>query len=87
LKPTVGVVDMDGILLLTSLCDSAGPMAKTVKDITATLNLIAPFQSFEHKTTWDSVSIGFADPNIWRVPAGPTPEDHKIFEQMVNMTV
>jgi Asp-tRNA(Asn)/Glu-tRNA(Gln) amidotransferase A subunit family amidase len=65
MKPTVGDVDMDGVLLLTSLCDSAGPMAKSVRDLIVTLNVMVPSKLFEYQTSWADLKVGFADPDTW----------------------
>jgi hypothetical protein len=71
LRPTVGAVDMDGTLLLASLCGSA------------VLHVIVPGWRFEYKASWKDSKVGSADPDVWLDPAGLVPHDREIFEQTV----
>jgi len=64
----VGTVNMRGVFALSPTYDSVAPMAKTAKDLLAlTEILIEPPRKFEIQTAWTGLSIGFADPDIWKM--------------------
>ncbi|KAK0118568.1 hypothetical protein ONS96_011661 [Cadophora gregata f. sp. sojae] len=74
LKPTVGTVSQDGIFPISSLCDAAGPMTKTTKDLADILDIILDsdkaripeggFSTMLTKT-WQGIKIGFLEPEKW----------------------
>lgn len=74
IKPTIGLVPQHGMFPLTRLMDSAGPMAKTVKDLA---NLLEIMVDHEHSKvppgtyldaiskTWDGLKMGSVDFAQW----------------------
>lgn len=83
LKPTVGSLDLDGVFQLTSLTDSAGPMAKSPGDLISILNILMPSKKFENRSNLQGLRIGFGDPDIWRMSESVCPQKEGTFEQMV----
>lgn len=68
LKPTVGDVDMEGVFTLSKTLDSAGPMAKSARDLLPLMDILTqPALPFEYREDWVGLSIGFADPDIWKM--------------------
>ncbi|KAH0593042.1 hypothetical protein MHUMG1_09289 [Metarhizium humberi] len=73
IKPGIGFVPQDGIVPISSHFDSAGPMAKTVYDLVVVLDAIRSNQgskSLVHNITgsWEDISVGTLDPEVWRYP-------------------
>ncbi|CAG5179210.1 uncharacterized protein ALTATR162_LOCUS9088 [Alternaria atra] len=77
LKPTAGVVPMDGIFNLSKTFDAVGGMAKSAKDLVALMdammvptnreeNTRSPHRSFKIKPDFGSLRIGICEPTIWK---------------------
>jgi amidase len=99
LKPTIGLVSLDGVLGLSEWCDSLGPMAKSARDIE--LALIAIISDDERcnkvrdmieDTSNDpkdisgllkSLKLGFGSPDIWNLWESVCRRDEGTLEQMV----
>jgi Asp-tRNA(Asn)/Glu-tRNA(Gln) amidotransferase A subunit family amidase len=89
LKLTVGNFAADGIFRLTKALDSIGGMAKCSADLTILTRILlstAPAdhatQDLEsvHKMQFKDFTIGFVDPEVWRLPSSlldPTEEYKK----------
>lgn len=68
LKPTVGLQDMAGSYSLTDFFDSPGPMAKCTADVQALLEVMLGTKFLSTGLEeWKDVSIGFADPQVWKM--------------------
>ncbi|KAB2108123.1 hypothetical protein AG0111_0g4509 [Alternaria gaisen] len=78
LKPTAGVVPMDGIFNLSKTFDAVGGMAKSAKDLVALMDAMmvptnreehtrSPHRSFKIKPDFGSLRIGICEPTIWKV--------------------
>ncbi|KAF2655860.1 amidase family protein [Lophiostoma macrostomum CBS 122681] len=74
LKPTLGLVSQAGMIPVSPLCDSAGPMTKTPLDLAHLLDIIVdpaktnkPKAGYASMITgrWDSLKIGVLEPEIW----------------------
>lgn len=74
IKPTLGLVSSSGLVPITSFADAVGPMAKSVQDLAALLDVIAdpsgparPPGGFLTAATasWRGLNIGTLDPEIW----------------------
>ncbi|KAF2872776.1 amidase family protein [Massariosphaeria phaeospora] len=74
IKPTVGIVPQSGIVPVSYLCDSAGPMTKTTRDLADILDIIVdpnktnvPEGGYSSAATgrWDSIKIGVVRPRDW----------------------
>ncbi|MCJ1282130.1 hypothetical protein MMC26_001453 [Xylographa opegraphella] len=50
IKPTVGLVARDGVIPISEIQDTIGPMARTVKDAAAILGIIAGKSDFDSRT-------------------------------------
>jgi amidase len=69
LKPTVGLVSRSGIVPISHTQDTAGPMARTVRDVAILLSAMAGADP-EDPATADSAGRGFADYTKFLDPAG-----------------
>jgi amidase len=74
IKPTVGLISQEGIVPISELVDSAGPMAKCVEDIANLLDILidpsktsVPEGGFRKHlvTSWSGLRIGTLDPEDW----------------------
>uniref|UniRef100_A0A8H7N472 Amidase domain-containing protein n=1 Tax=Bionectria ochroleuca TaxID=29856 RepID=A0A8H7N472_BIOOC len=78
LKPTVGRISTDGVILVSDSLDSVGAMARSPSDLAAVTQLMmatVPGQSdtnFSDLMTgkWDGIRLGFVDEKIWQLPEG-----------------
>ncbi|MEB3321747.1 MAG: amidase family protein, partial [Synechococcaceae cyanobacterium] len=64
LKPTVGLVSRSGILGLTPLQDTAGPMGRSVADVTLLLTAMAGFDGDDPASgdvPWEGQAVDFSD--------------------------
>ncbi|KAI1122078.1 putative glutamyl-tRNA amidotransferase subunit A [Nemania abortiva] len=72
IKPTMGLVPQEGIIPVTRLFDSAGPMAKSVYDIAILLDAISNHnESFVNNMrdgSWENLSVATLDPHVWKFP-------------------
>ena len=50
IKPTVGLVARDGVIPISEIQDTVGPMARTVKDAAEILTIIAGRSDFDNRT-------------------------------------
>lgn len=75
-KPTHGLVDTTNIIPTSARYDTAGPIGKTVKDVTDLLNVLVDHSKTEVPqgdyasaitTTWDDIKVGTLDPEKWRM--------------------
>ena len=58
IKPTVGLVSRDGIIPISSTQDTAGPMARTVRDAAICLTAMAGRDSSDPKTLQEAATFG-----------------------------
>lgn len=77
LKPTYGRVSRFGLMAYTSSSDCVGPFAKTVKDITTTLNIMSG-KDGKDQTTIESKNID-VDSFSTSIPSGTTVGVYKSF--------
>ncbi|EHK18330.1 uncharacterized protein TRIVIDRAFT_68353 [Trichoderma virens Gv29-8] len=84
LKVTNGVMDTTGVYTMTDFFDSVGPMAKSSADvrIIAEILLKRSFSSAD-LGTWKGLSVGFLDPNVWKMAKEMCPPHEGTAEQMV----
>ena len=78
LRTTVSIVPMKGVIPVSRLFDTIGPMAKTVQDVADTLDVIvdksktyAPAQGYVSVLPgeWSKIRVGVVDPNLWYISA------------------
>ncbi|KAJ5940868.1 amidase signature enzyme [Penicillium verrucosum] len=72
IKPTHGMVSLEGAWQLSTSFDVIGPMAKSAGDLANLLNVIvknetANYPEFLTKS-FANLRLGFVDPDIWRFP-------------------
>ncbi|KAI0153300.1 amidase signature domain-containing protein [Xylariaceae sp. FL1272] len=66
IKPTVGIVDTTGAYCLTDFYDSAGPMAKSTRDLIPVCELLLNRKiTVEGELDMDDLKVGFLDPRKW----------------------
>ncbi|KAM0335643.1 hypothetical protein ACHAQA_000692 [Verticillium albo-atrum] len=91
IKPTIGLVSQHGIVPISSLCDSAGPMTKSVLDLANMMDLIvdqsktsvpAGGYSSVLTTTWADLNVGVLDPAEWGTTDSWTKPDPGATRQM-----
>ena len=77
LKPTIGIVSQQGIVPVSHICDSAGPMTKSVLDLANLMDVIVdptktsiPQGGFASAMTdtWADLKVGVLDPAEWKYP-------------------
>ena len=84
LKPTVGDVDMDGILGISTFFDTAGPMAKSARDLLPLVELMLKTpRKFTAEENFSHLKIGFVDPKIWTLAGAVCSQHEGTAEQMV----
>lgn len=80
MKPTISLVSQQGIIPASDICDSAGPMTKTVQDFVDCLDAIVdPKMKQEGRVPeggfrtclkgakgWEGLRIGVLDPDVWK---------------------
>ena len=59
IKPTVGLVSRSGIIPISQTQDTAGPMAKTVKEAAGVLEYMAGYDSKDKRTSTIPVNFNF----------------------------
>ena len=91
IKPTIGLVPQAGIVPVSRIFDSAGPLTKTVYDLAVLLDAISERDGGESFTSsltnsWSEISVATLDPEVWKFPDNfikPVPE---ATEQIVSMS-
>ncbi|KAK3186367.1 hypothetical protein K4F52_004905 [Lecanicillium sp. MT-2017a] len=91
IKPTIGLISQQGIVPISSLADSAGPMAKSVLDLANLMDiLVDPAKTsianggFKSVLTdsWADLKVGVLDPEKWGVSDSWTKPDAGATKQM-----
>lgn len=71
MKPTIGIVSQQGIVPVSHICDTAGPMTKSVLDLAHLMDIIVdptrtsiPPKGFASvmTDTWGDIRVGVLDP-------------------------
>ncbi|KAJ5122759.1 Amidase [Penicillium atrosanguineum] len=85
LKPTTGLQDTTGLYTMTEFFDSPGPMAKSAADVRVLSELLLDclFNS-PQLGSWEGLSVGFLDPNIWSMSLDFCTQFEGTAEQMVD---
>lgn len=84
IKPTVGVQDTGGSFALTDSFDSPGPMTKSAEDVLLLTEILLGKQ-FDRGglASWDGMSVGFLDPEVWKMGEETCRQHAGTAEQMV----
>ncbi|OAQ99133.1 hypothetical protein LLEC1_03432 [Akanthomyces lecanii] len=92
LKPTIGSTELGGIFAVSAEFDSVGAMAKSSRDLALLSELVLNPQAREKlpadgylsftKSTFEGLSIGFVDPEIWRWPETVQPQHGNSLEEL-----
>ena len=94
MKPTIAIISQEGIIPITSLCDSAGPMAKSVEDLANLMDVLVdpsktkvPGGGYLSAATamWEGLKIGSLDPEKYQYPKSKRRSEPAAETQMVNM--
>ncbi|KAK7968843.1 amidase [Apiospora saccharicola] len=86
IKPTTGRQDTSGMYRMTDFFDSYGPMAKSPADLVSLLEIILgrSFQTSSSRSDkWDGLTVGFVDPNVWKLSPEMCKQRDGTLEQMV----
>ena len=93
MKPTIGIVSQQGIVPVSQICDTAGPMTKSVLDLAHLMDIIVdptktsvPPKGFASvmTDTWADIRVGTLDPAEWKRPAFFTKPYEGTMEQMAS---
>ena len=93
LKPTIPIISREGIVLISSFCDSAGPMTKSVEDLAILMDVLVdpsmtnvPAGGYISAVTatWEGLKIGTLDPEVWTFPDFVRKREPGADEQMVS---
>jgi amidase len=85
LKPTVGDVDMGGVLGISTAFDSAGPMAKSARDLLPLVELMLRTpRNFKVEEDFGELKMGFVDPKVWVLDGLMCDQREGTAEQMVS---
>jgi amidase len=94
IKPTIGLVSAEGIVPVSALCDSAGPMTKSVLDEANLLDVIVdpsktkvPKGGYASVMTdsWADIRVGVLDPTKWKFPDEAVKPHEGATKQMVRL--
>ena len=92
IKPTIPIIPQQGLVPISSLCDSAGPMAKSVEDLANLMDVLVdqsktfiPPGGYISAVTavWEGLKIGALDPEIWTYPEFRRKQEPPAETQMV----
>jgi amidase len=93
LKPSVGLVNLDGIIGLSTFFDSPGPMGKSAADIELGYqamvddsdrpDLKKALAEINITLGWKGMRLGFGDPKEWSMWESHCPQKEGTAEQMV----
>lgn len=88
-KPTHGIVPVEGAWQLSPSFDVIGPMAKSAGDLANLLDVIVEDDSSHYPSflteSFANLKLGFVDPNIWRFPDSYSHPIDGVREQMVSV--
>ena len=93
MKPTMWVVSQQGIVPVSHICDSAGPMTKSVLDLANLMDIIidpaktsSPPDGFVSAMTdtWAELRVGVLDPVEWNYPDFVVKPDEGATKQTVS---
>ncbi|ATY58913.1 amidase family [Cordyceps militaris] len=91
IKPTVNLISQQGIVLISSLADSAGPMTKSVLDLANLMDILVdpaktsiPDGGYKSvlTNTWADLKVGVLDPAKWGSSDSWTKPDAGATKQM-----
>ena len=94
MKPTIAIISQEGIVPITSLCDSVGPMAKSVEDLANLMDVLVdpsktkiPDGGYLSAVTavWEGLKIGSLDPEKYQYPESERRSEPAAESQMVNV--
>lgn len=92
IKPTIGLVSPDGMVGLTKAMDTAGPMAKSTRDVADLLDILVdrektdfPKGGYKSKLTrsWSNIRVGVVEPGPWRLKEANMKTVKEIDDQLV----
>jgi amidase len=88
IKPTHGIVSVDGIWQLSTSFDVIGSMAKSASDLANLLHILVEDEAADYPRfltrSFADLRLGFADPDMWRFPDSYSHPDEGVREQMVS---
>lgn len=93
IKPTIGIVSQNGIVPISKLCDSAGPMAKSAGDVALLMELLVDREKTQVPDgaylsaadgEWGNVKIGIVDTESWLSERGLSEIESEIRAQITN---
>ena len=96
LKPTIPIISREGIVPITSFCDSAGPMTKSVEDLAVLMDVLVdrsktcvPAGGYISAVTatWEGLKIGTLDPEVWTFSEVVRQREPGAEEQMVSADI
>lgn len=93
IKPSNDAVSMEGVFVVSEYFDVVGSMAKTVEDVATLLAYTLdkeprsklPEDGYQSALVkeWTGISVGFVDPDHWRLPGTLVKPDEDVLRQTV----
>ncbi|KAJ5926219.1 Amidase [Penicillium verrucosum] len=85
LKSTIGAQNTTGLYTMTEFFDSPGPMAKSAADVRVLSEILLGRLFTSPKLgSWEGLSVGFLDPNIWTLSVDLCTQLEGTAEQMAD---
>jgi amidase len=93
IKPTCGITSLRGVVPISDVIDSIGPMAKSVADLVSVLEVITIPESTcisdgsypaAMKKSWSDLRVGVVEPSTWKWPHFIIKPDEGATKQMVS---
>lgn len=94
IRPTTGIVSVEGVVPVTKSFDVAGPMAKDVRDVADMLTVLVDSSktqvpeggySMAVNDSWKDLRVGTLDPNAWSYPEFLVKPEPEATAQMVRV--
>ncbi|KAK1753888.1 Glutamyl-tRNA amidotransferase subunit A, mitochondrial [Echria macrotheca] len=82
IKPNHGSQNPNGMFTLTDFFDSPGPMAKSAADLLLLMQVLMRETYPDIKSSWDGLSVGFLDPDVWKTGEAMCRQHEGTAEQM-----
>lgn len=93
IKPTHGIISREGIVPISKLCDTAGPMTKCARDVAVLMDVLVDGRKAEvpqggyvgaFEEGWEGLRVGVLEPGDWFYEDKGLRDKKVVREQMVS---